>query len=558
MFRFNQLVQVTRRRVLGGFAAGFASILAACSGPLSERRETQPASLPPDGLAGGQPPGEPAATEADEQNTSTPAPSIAAQQATATAQGTPRPTATPRPIPVFEPTPTLPEDAWPLVRTTYAVVTSRRLQTHWISLDQLHQLWDGGISDWSQLGEPRSVPVRRISYAGSTGPFDAARAELQAGSISELEELLRHEQGGLALVPTAEVDFRVRTLRIDGLKPYQNPEGNYPIFLEQRVDPATLPVGPDLPPPPVVMMTWVGDIIFGRFVVRRLEAIGDFAASFRSIYPELIVADFTIGNLECSLSDTIPQPELEDPQTFLFKCWTDAIQGIQLAEFDVIGRANNHSFNFGVQGMDDTTVVLEQAGIKHFGMGHNVDQARQAAVIEWNGVSYALLGYNGISDSYDGAGPDWAGTCPMVDWMVVEDIQRELSRSHIVIPFFHWGVEYVADPTEQQRYFAQLAIDNGAAMVMGSHPHWVQAVETYQGKSIIYSLGNFVFDQSWSRETMEGTFADIWMQGDKVLEVDLVPILIEDDHRPRLMDPWEAQPVLDRIWGAADHIIDGG
>lgn len=557
MIRFDQLLQVTRRRVLGGIAAGFVSILAACSGPLSERRETQPASLPPDGLAGGQPPGDPAATEAGTQDTGTAVPSIAAQQATATAQGTPRPTATPRPIPVFEPTPTLPEDAWPLVRTTYAVVTSRRLQTHWISLDQVHQLWNGGITDWSQLGEPRSVPVRHISYAGSTGPFDAARAELQAGSISELEELLRHEQGGLALIPTADVDFRVRTLRIDGLKPYQNPEGNYPIFIEERVNPATLPVGPELPPPPVVMMTWVGDIIFGRFVVRRLEAIGDFAASFRSIYPELIVADFTIGNLECSLSDNIPQPELEDPQTFLFKCWTDAIQGIQLAEFDVIGRANNHSFNFGVQGMDDTTVVLEQAGIKHFGMGHNVDAARQAAVIEWNGLTYALLGYNGISDSYDGAGPDWAGTCPMVDWMVVEDIQRELSRGHIVIPFFHWGVEYVADPTEQQRYFAQIAIDNGAAMVMGSHPHWVQAVETYQGKSIIYSLGNFVFDQSWSRETMEGTFADIWMQGDQVLEVDLVPILIEDDHRPRLMDPWEAQPVLDRIWGAADRIIDG-
>jgi poly-gamma-glutamate synthesis protein (capsule biosynthesis protein) len=202
-------------------------------------------------------------------------------------------------------------------------------------------------------------------------------------------------------------------------------------------------------------------------------------------------------------------------------------------------------------------VVLEQAGIKHFGMGHNLDESRQAAIIEWDGVSYALLGYNGISDSYDGAGPDWAGTCPMVDWMVVEDIQRELSRGHIVIPFFHWGVEYVADPTEQQRYFAQIAIDNGAAMVMGSHPHWVQAVETYQGKSIIYSLGNFVFDQSWSRETMEGMFADIWMQGEKVLEIDLVPVLIEDDHRPRLMDPWEAQPVLDRVWGASDNIIDG-
>jgi poly-gamma-glutamate synthesis protein (capsule biosynthesis protein) len=173
-------------------------------------------------------------------------------------------------------------------------------------------------------------------------------------------------------------------------------------------------------------------------------------------------------------------------------------------------------------------------------------------------VTYALLGYNGISDDWDGAGPGLPGTAPLVDWIVVEDIQREVANGHVVIPFFHWGTEYVYDPNEEQRYFAHIAIEAGAALVMGSHPHWVQAVETYMGKPIVYSLGNFVFDQEWSLETKQGMIGHVWMQRDKVLRIDLVPVLIEDFHKPRLMDPWEAAAVLDHVWAASDYIREMG
>ncbi|RIK36356.1 MAG: hypothetical protein DCC58_19345, partial [Chloroflexi bacterium] len=111
---------------------------------------------------------------------------------------------------------------------------------------------------------------------------------------------------------------------------------------------------------------------------------------------------------------------------------------------------------------------------------------------------------------------------------------------------------------EEQRYFAHISIQAGAAMVMGSHPHWVQAVETYMGRPIIYSLGNFVFDQEWSLETKQGMISHVWMQGDKPLKIDLVPVLIEDYHRPRLMDNWEAAPVLEHVWEASDWIINNG
>jgi poly-gamma-glutamate synthesis protein (capsule biosynthesis protein) len=86
----------------------------------------------------------------------------------------------------------------------------------------------------------------------------------------------------------------------------------------------------------------------------------------------------------------------------------------------------------------------------------------------------------------------------------------------------------------------------------------VQAVETYKGRPIVYSLGNFVFDQRWSIETQQGMLAHLWMQGDKALELDLVPVWIEDQHKPRLMEAWEAAPVLERVWTASDTIVATG
>lgn len=429
-----------------------------------------------------------------------------------------------------------------------------------ISHDNLLKVWNGEITDWNQLGEPESRPIQRVSVEGSTGPLPLDRIDVNIEHLDDLEDFLHFEPGAIALLPREQVNFRFRRLRVDTTDYLIHPDASNPlrttIEINQRSPEhfhllRTADGGPD-----PVSMTWVGDIIFGRFVHKRLEEIGDFTSSFWNIHPHLTWADLTIGNLECALSDNFPQPE--DPETFSFKTWTEAVDGLKLAQIDVLSRANNHSFNFGPGGMDDTTAVLEGAGIKHFGMGHNLEEARRAVVVEKNGVTYAFLGYNGISDDYDGAGLDYAGTMPLETDYVVQDIERELAAGHVVIPYFHWGVEYVADPSEEQRYFAQLAIDHGASLVMGSHPHWVQAVETYRGKAIVYSLGNFIFDQDWSVETTQGMIAHIWMKGGDVLSIDLVPIVIEDEHRPRVMSPQEAVPVLNRVWEASERIIVNG
>jgi poly-gamma-glutamate synthesis protein (capsule biosynthesis protein) len=95
-------------------------------------------------------------------------------------------------------------------------------------------------------------------------------------------------------------------------------------------------------------------------------------------------------------------------------------------------------------------------------------------------------------------------------------------------------------------------------MVIGSHPHWVQGTEWYQGKAILYSLGNFVFDQDWSIETKQGMFTEIVVRDKRIARVRLVPVLIEDYNRPRILDVVEGMPVLQRVYDAADVISEQG
>ena len=454
----------------------------------------------------------------------------------------------------------------PVVFIEHVAVVSRRLLVRAVTLQQLADVWSGVIGDWAELGSPTSYGVVHVNYKGAAGPLDANIANLNVETLDDLAMLLDRERGAVAIIPFAEVDFRFRTLDVGGVNPMRPGDAVNPLRLGLNVRARNGLSASDIKriqqalavdnSPTPTSMTWTGDIIFGRKVHVKMVEYGDWAAPFRSIWPELVWADTTIGDLECSLSDSFETPT--DQSTFSFKTSTAAVAGLELAQMDILSRANNHAFDFGPIGMDDTTAVLNQAGILHFGIGANLDQARQPAVFERNGVTYALLGYNGILDEWNGATSESAGVCPLIDWIVAEDIRREVANGHVVIPYFHWGVEYVSDPNEEQRAFARLAIDEGAAMVIGSHPHWVQAVETYKGKPIVYSLGNFIFDQNWSLETQQGMIAHVWMRGATALRIDLVPVFIEDRHKPRLMPNWEAAPVLERVWAASDALIAGG
>jgi poly-gamma-glutamate synthesis protein (capsule biosynthesis protein) len=111
----------------------------------------------------------------------------------------------------------------------------------------------------------------------------------------------------------------------------------------------------------------------------------------------------------------------------------------------------------------------------------------------------------------------------------------------------HAGYEYQTYPNQQQKEFAEAAVDSGAELVLGHHPHVVQTTEVYNGGYIIYSLGNLVFDQMWSEETREGIIARCQFLNSEVRSVEFIPIKIENYSQPRLANEAESDKILSRM-----------
>jgi poly-gamma-glutamate synthesis protein (capsule biosynthesis protein) len=168
-------------------------------------------------------------------------------------------------------------------------------------------------------------------------------------------------------------------------------------------------------------------------------------------------------------------------------------------------------------------------------------------VLTVNGVRFAFLGYDDIGSSDYGATEDSPGTAPLAFGLLGEDVARARQEADVVIVLNHWGTEYTPVPTERQRGLAREAVSAGATLVIGNHPHAVQAVEFLNGGFVSYALGNFVFDQDWSLETQQGVVLEAVFHGARLVSVRFLPVHIYDQHQPRWAEPLEGESILRRM-----------
>ncbi|HEU5329658.1 MAG TPA: CapA family protein [Thermomicrobiales bacterium] len=455
---------------------------------------------------------------------------------------------------------------------------------HWrLPLDMLKQadligILNGTVKDWQQAGSPVAGTIERIEFTpGGTLTVPGVSTLLppvaSCNDYPTLVAALAAHPFAFAIVPLDVIDFQVRALAIDGMDPLagRGDLTSYPLRhqlwlswdealgggLRDAVNAFALSYGyfPESFPLPgnPINLTVAGDIIFGRTVHTRMVQYNDFAHPLRLVALRLKSADLTIADLECSMSDNTEKPT--DPFTFLFTTNAAAVDGLTLAGIGGVSLANNHFMNFGALGMNDTIADLKAHGIGWFGAGANLTEARKPGMFNVKGLKVYFLGYDGISAAEYGARDDRPGTCPLTAEYVMADISAaKQAGADVIIPFFHWSEEYVAIPNPSMRSLAHLAIDYGATLVIGSHPHWVQATEWYKGVPILYSLGNFVFDQNWSIETMQGMFAEIVLRYQKPVRIRLVPVQIEEMNQPRIMEPGESLQVLQRVYAATDAV----
>jgi len=274
---------------------------------------------------------------------------------------------------------------------------------------------------------------------------------------------------------------------------------------------------------------------------RRLGGAGTFTSLVKA-------ADIAIANFE----NPAPNTWRLHTKGMIFSANPRNIAGVKAAGFDWVSMANNHIGDAGKLGIVQTQANLDLYGIRHTGAGKNCADAHKASLLKAGGVTVGILAYDSIAGYYR-CGSTTAGSARLTAKALGKDIAAARARgADVVVVFPHWGIEYHASPSLFQVDMGHAAIDAGADLVIGNHPHWAEGMEVYKGKPIWYALGNLVFDQSWSEPTMEGITLELTFQGKDLRQVRIRPHLIIQKAQPNFMDPaGSGKVVMDQVWKAS-------
>ena len=252
--------------------------------------------------------------------------------------------------------------------------------------------------------------------------------------------------------------------------------------------PATA-VAPTATPEPITLtVAAVGDLMFARDIVTLMQQHGP-AYPFERVVPLLSGNDLLIGNLEGTFTD---RGEPLD-KFYTFRAPPTLAETLRSAGFDAVTLANNHALDFGPVGLRDTLDALDALGVAYFGAGLDRREAEAPLILQAGGAFVALLGFSAVGSSVFAEGEE-----PGVARAEAEAVAASVAAIHSAVDFvivvFHFGTEYDATPTGQQRELAAAAADAGAALVIGHHAHTLQPWERRGDALILYGLGNFVFD----------------------------------------------------------------
>ena len=275
--------------------------------------------------------------------------------------------------------------------------------------------------------------------------------------------------------------------------------------------------------PPEIRVLFGGDVMLSRHVGQLARLNADPSFPVRDVAEVLAPADIAFVNLESPFSDRGPVAE----SNMVFQAAPGTIDGLVLAGIDVVSTANNHARDCGSHGLTYTLEWLAWNNILAAGTADSKESLAEGVVLVRGGVRFGFLGYTYDQSNGNYAAPDERVAVMNVAGMKAE-VERLRGRADVVIVSMHAGVEYSPQPNRQQVEFARAAIDAGARVVVGHHPHVAQPVEKYKDGVIFYSLGNLIFDQFQRQETQQGWLAEAVFRGAKLERYSTLPVDIRN------------------------------
>ncbi len=282
-------------------------------------------------------------------------------------------------------------------------------------------------------------------------------------------------------------------------------------------------------------LLFVGDIMLGRYVETLTSKSGDELYAFTRMR-DYLKEHITVANLE----GPVPYSHKPTPINGMsFSFPSSALRALKEGGIVAVSLANNHMFDQGRKGYEDTMISLEAGGISHFG-GYAPTEGDYFETT-LNGTKVLVYGITMIATGWDES--------QAIE--VTLKLRDEHPDKHLVV-FVHWGDEYKTQNI-YQRAFAHSLIDSGVDTIIGSHPHIVQGVEIYKGKPIFYSLGNFIFDQYQAQNLQDGIIVRM-NATDKEYVYDIVPI-VESRSVPSLATSTIRERILSDVSRQSDQAL---
>lgn len=296
-----------------------------------------------------------------------------------------------------------------------------------------------------------------------------------------------------------------------------------------------------------VKMSFAGDCTLGNYAGQAYSGSfnqeyanqgNDTTYFLRNVKSVFEQDDLTIVNLEGPLTTATSHAEKQ----FAFSGPYEYADILTNGSVEMVSLANNHSEDYFAQGMADTKNILDEKGIGYFGY-------ETSCVKEVNGIKIGFLGYRSMSVSMNNE----QGRATIK--AAIEDLKNNQGANAVVV-FYHWGIERDYSANDDQRELAKFSIDSGADLVVGSHPHVIQGVEEYNGKQIVYSLGNFCFggnrnpsdtDSMIYSITMNFTDGKFTSETHEIIPCSITTSSSRNNYQPTILEGSEKQRVLDKI-----------
>jgi D-alanyl-D-alanine carboxypeptidase/poly-gamma-glutamate capsule biosynthesis protein CapA/YwtB (metallophosphatase superfamily) len=282
---------------------------------------------------------------------------------------------------------------------------------------------------------------------------------------------------------------------------------------------------PDIKDPNFVTLAFVGDIMLARGV--KNSVIKNFNNDYSALFEKLEIlkkSDIVFANLEGAVSDQ----GTDQKNLYSFRMDPAVIPALKGAGISIVSVANNHVADWGRLAFIDTLPRLKENEILYTGGGNNKVEAEIPKIIEKYGMKIGFLGFSDKGPNYMAASEGKAGVLLASNPNFDEIIKQAAKQVDYLVVTFHFGEEYQAKHNARQEYLAHKAVDAGAKIIIGTHPHVIEDTEVYSPKGctqsscvsfIAYSLGNFIFDQSWSKPTMLGMLLELKLNRDGSMTV---------------------------------------